>query len=185
MTLSVRDRRAIILGGLALLIILVGHFALIPWINSWTGARAQITEARKELADVQLGLSSILGQRRRLEQAYGPAVNGPLALDAQTARLDLFEAVRETFAAAGFKPSEYRRQRPRALSAVPDVQIVPLEVPGSCNLSQLLKSLIGLRKAKTFVFVDSFSITNDEKKPGTFQINIRVATLARMPKVSS
>ncbi|MCK4850207.1 MAG: hypothetical protein KAT11_02595, partial [Phycisphaerae bacterium] len=93
--------------------------------------------------------------------------------------------VKETFSAGGFKPSEYRLQRPRPLSAVPDVQIVPLEVPGQCNLSQLVKSLAGLCKAKTFVFVERLSITNDEKKPGTFKITMVVATLARMPKARS
>ena len=181
MTLSTRDRRAIIVGGLALLIILVGHFALMPWLESWSGARAQIIEARRELNDVQLRVRRILGLRRRLEQIYGPAVNKPLE-DLDAARLSLFKTVQETFRAGGFKPSEYRLQRPRVLSAVPGVQIVPLEVPGQCNLSQLVKSLAGLCKAKTFVFVERFSIDNDEKKPGTFKVTMVVATLARMPK---
>ena len=136
------------------------------------------------MADVQSALSSILVQHSRLEQAYGPAVNWLLPEDAQTARLKLFEAVKETFTAAGFKPSEYKPKRARPLPKVPDVQIVPLEVPGKCNLAQLLKSINGLRKAKTFVFVDSFRITNDEKKPGTFTVTIVVATLARIPKAS-
>ncbi len=185
MTLSTRDRRAIILGGLGLLIIFAGYFALVPWINSWSSARAQITEARGQLDEVQRRVRRILGLRRRLEQIYGPAVNEPLEQDVQTAQLKLLETVKETFSAGGFKPSEYRLQRPRPLSAVPDVQIVPLEVPGQCNLSQLVKSLAGLCKAKTFVFVERLSITNDEKKPGTFKITMVVATLARMPKARS
>ena len=186
MTLSPRDRRAIILGGLGLLIIFAAYFGLLPWINSWTAARAQITEARTQLDDAKSNMRRILGLRRRLEQIYGPAVNEPLEQNVQTAQLKLLETVKETFSAGGFKLSEYRRQRPRPLSAVPDVQIVPLEVTGQCNLSQLVKSLAGLSKAKTFVFVERFSITNDEKKPGTLKVtSMVVATLARMPKARS
>ena len=127
-------------------------------------------------------VQQILSQRRRLEQRYGPAINKPLEEDVQTAQLKLLETVKETFAAGGFKPDEYRLQRPRALSEVPGVLIVPLEVPGKCNISQLTKSLAGLCKAKTFVFVERFSIANDEKKPGKLTVTITLATLARMPK---
>ncbi|MCK4850701.1 MAG: hypothetical protein KAT11_05075, partial [Phycisphaerae bacterium] len=63
MTLSTRDRRAIILGGLGLLIIFAGYFALVPWINSWSSARAQITEARGQLDEVQRRVRRILGLR--------------------------------------------------------------------------------------------------------------------------
>lgn len=185
MTLSTRDRRAIIFGGLGLLIVFAGYFVLVPWIDSWSIARAQISEARGQLKDVQLDVQRILGLRRRLAKIYGPAVNMPLEEDVQTAQLKLLETVKETFSAGGFKPSEYRLQRPRALSAVPGVQIVPLEMPGKCNLSQLTKSLAGLCKAKTFVFVERFSIANDEKKPGTLTVTITLATLARMPKAGS
>ena len=185
MTLSTRDRRALILGVLGLGILLAGYYVLMPWLDSWGSARAQISEARSELADVQMRVQRILGLRRRLAKTYGPAVNMPLEEDVQTAQLNLSEAVRETFAGAGFKPTEYRRQRPRALSGVPGVQIVSLEVPGQCNLSQLTKSLAGLSKAKTFVFVERFSIANDEKKPGKLTVTITLATLARMPKASS
>lgn len=185
MTLSTRDRRAIIVGGLGLGIIFAGYFVLMPWFDSWSSARAQVSEARDQLADVQMRVQRILGLRRRLVKTYGPAANMPLEEDVQTAQLKLLETAKETFSAGGFKPSEYRLQRPRALSEVPGVQIVPLEVPGKCNLSQLTKSLAGLCKAKTFVFVDSFSIANDEKKPGNLTVTITLATLARTPKARS
>lgn len=185
MTFSPRDRRAIILGGLALLIVFAGRFVLMPWIDSWATARIQIKQNRTKLNKIQSDIGEILSLRRSLEKTYGSAVNEPIEQDLQTAQLKLLETVKETLSAAGFKPSEYRPQRPRPLSDVPNVQIVPLEVPGSCNLSQLLKSLNALRQAKTFVFVDSFRITNDEKKPGTFKITMVLATLAQIPKAGS
>lgn len=182
MTLSARDRRAIVFGGLALGIIFAGHFVLRPWIDDWADTRAQIVEDRKELADVQERLSDILGQRRRLEQRFGPAANEPLE-DLQTAKLSLLKAAQEVLSAGGFKASEYRPQRPRqALPKMPEVQIVALELPGQCNFAQLVKSLAGLRKAKTLVFVEKFSITNDEKKPGKLTATITLATLAQKPK---
>ncbi len=181
MTLSARDRKAIIFGGLALGIIFAGHFVLRPWINDWADTRAQIVEDRKELAHVQERLSDILGQRRRLEKRFGPAANEPLE-DVQTAKLSLFKAAQEVLSAGGLKPGEYRPQRPRAVPKIPEVQIVALEVPGQCDFGQLLKSLAGLRKAKTLVFVEKFSITNDEKKPGKLTVTITLATLAQKPK---
>ena len=146
--------------------------------------RARITEAQKELTDIKLRLSRILVQRHRLEQAFGPGANQPLE-DIQTAKLSLYKVAEKVLSAGGFKPTDYRPQRARALSTVPNVQIVALEVPGQCNFQQLVKSLAGLRKAKTLVFVDSFRITNDEKKPGKLTVTITLATLAKTPKAPS
>ena len=68
---------------------------------------------------------------------------------------------------------------------MPNVQIVALEVPGQCNFEQLVKSIAGLRKAKTLVFVDAWRITNNEKKPGKLTVTITLATLAKTPKAPS
>ena len=184
MTLTARDRKAIIRGSVALLIILTGKFAIIPWLDSWIAARERISRDSDTLNDVRLRVRRILGQRRLLKKTYGPAVVEPLQ-DLQDAKFSLLQAAQEIFAAGGFKANDYRLQRPRPLPQVPDVQILPIEIPGQCNLAQLLKSLSNLANAKTLIFVDKFSITNDEKKPGKLKVNITLATLARMPKASS
>ncbi len=187
MTITAGDRKTIILGGLALGIIFAGYFVLMPWLDSWSMARAEISESRKQLGDIQVKVQRILSQRQRLKQRYGPGINRPLEDDVETAQLKLLKTVKEAFAAGGFKPNEYRLQRPRALAlkSVSGIQVVPLEVPGKCNISQLTKSLAELSKAKTFVFVERFTISNDEKKPGQLEVTITVATLARITKAGS
>ena len=184
MRLSPRDRRAMLLGAAVLLIILAGRLAVIPWIDNWSGTRKEIVENRSQLDDIQRQIRRVLWQRQRLEEAYGPAVNKPLG-NRQSAQVNLFKAVQDVFKAGGVKLTDYQPQRSRPLPEVPGVEIVPLQIRGKCNLSQLTKCFAGMRNGETLIIVDSFSVANDEKKPGELEITMMVATLAEQEKVKS
>lgn len=181
MTLAVRDRRAILLGAVGLLIILAGHFAVIPWIDSWKDARKAIAATRVELGKAQDQIRKVLGQRRRLEEIYGPAVNKALK-NRQSAQVSLIKAVQDVFKTGGCKLTGYQPQRCRSLAAVPDVELVPLQIRAKCQLPQLVKCLAGMQKSETLILVDWFSVTNNEKKPGELEITMMVATLAEKEK---
>lgn len=184
MTLSPRDRRAILLGTAALLIILAARFLVIPWLDSWRSARDEMTNVRSQLNVIQRQVRRVLWQRQRLEEIYGPAVKKPLE-DRQTAQLSLIKAVQDVFKAGGVKLTDYQPQRPRTLKEIPDVQIVPLQIRGKCKLSQLTKCFVAMRDGQTLIIVESFSVTNNEKKPGELEITMIVSTLAEQEKAKS
>ena len=184
MTLSPRDRRAILFGAVALLIILATRLLVMPWIDSWRTARDEMAISRKQLNDIQKQMQRVLWQRQRLEEIYGPAVKNDLE-DRQTAQLALIKAVQDVFKTAGIKLTDYQPQRARTLKEIPDVQFVPLQIRGKCKLPQLTKCFVTMRDNKTLIIVESFSITNNEKKPGELEISMIVSTLAEQEKAKS
>ncbi|MDY7011004.1 MAG: GspMb/PilO family protein [Planctomycetota bacterium] len=184
MTLSPRDRRALLLGAAGLVVICAAHFAVIPWVESWTAAREQIVANQQQLRDQERLIRSVLGQQRRLMETYGLAVNNQLE-DLETARVSLFKEVQEVLKTSDFKLTDYQPRPPRILREISGVEIVPLQVRGKCQLPQLVKCLSGMRKADTLVIVDRISVTNDEKKPGQLEVTMVLATLAEQKKEGS
>ena len=183
MNFSTRDRRAILFGFFTLLIILAAHFVLFPRIDDWSANRRRISSCTRELRNLKVDISRVLGQRRRLERTFGPAAVQPLE-DVQTAGINLLQAAQDAFAASGFKANEYRLQNARALPDLPGVQFVPLEVPGECDLPKLLKLLSALPKAKTLIFLEDLKISNEDKS-GKLKVTVTLATLALTPKADS
>lgn len=183
MNFSARDRRAIVFGFFALLLILVAYYGLFPLVDNWTDARQQISSSGRDLKNLEVDVRRVLSQRRRLGRTFGPAVLESLE-DVQTAQFNLLQGAQEAFAADGFKANDYRLQRPRALPDIPGVQFVSLEVPGECDLPKLLKLFSSLPKAKTLIFVEDFSIANEDKS-GKLKVTVTLATLALTPKADS
>ncbi len=184
MTLSPRDRRALLLGAAGLMVICAARFVVIPWTDSWAAAREQIVTNQQQLGELERSIRRVLGQQGRLAETYGPAVNNPLQ-DLETARISLFKEVQEVLKTAGFTPTDYQPRPCRPLREIPGVEIVPLQVRGKCKLPQLAKCLDGMRKADTLVIVDRLSVANDEKKPGQLEVTMVLATLAEQRKAGS
>ncbi len=178
MTFSPRDRRAIIIGVVALLVLVAVRLVAVPWIDSWREARDEMAQARTQLNDIQKQVHRVLWQRNRLEEVYGPAVTKPLE-DRQAAQLSLIKAVQDVFKAGGVKLTDYQPQRARTLKDIPNVEVVPLQIRGKCNLSQLTKCFVAMRTGQKLIIVESFSVTNNEKKPGELELTMIVSTLAQ------
>jgi len=178
MNLSPRDRRAIVLGAGVLAAVLVVKCAVIPWIDSWTSAREDIGSANAELARLRGRILHVLTQRKHLEELYGRAASKPPE-DLKTAKLNLLAAAQDILKSSGFQATGgYMPQPGRPVRSVPGMELVALEVRGKCKLPQLAKCLAAMQKAKTLIFVDRLTATNDEKKPGQLEVRLVLATLA-------
>jgi len=184
MTLSSRDRRALILGAGFLGTIFVFNFVLMPLFDSWSIARQRADDARGELDKIESRLRRVVGQRKRLARIYGAAVNAPLQ-DAETAQANLFEVAQDVLKAGGFKDPVYQFQPARPVRDVPGVEHVPLQIRGKCMLQQLTRCLAGMRKAPSLVIVDRLTITNDLKKPGQLTVTLVLGTLATTERSES
>ena len=177
MTLTPRDRRALILGVVALAVLVVARWFIVPWVDDWCGARDRIATLGITLNQRERAVGRILAQRGRLAGAYGPAINEPLQ-GVDEAQISLFQVALDVLAANGFGLTDYQPQRGRRLKEIPGVEYVPLQVRGTCKLPQLAKCLAALRGAKTLVFVDRVVVANTEKKPGNLEVTLVLATLA-------
>ena len=177
MTLSKRDRRALILGSCGLAILLIVRFAVMPWTDHWLDVRDQTAVARAEIAHLEQKVTKIVLQRARTAKAYGPGANRKVG-DVETERMNLLKAVQKVCQTAGFAPTDYPPQVTRPLRSVPDMVIVRIQLQGKCKLPQLVKCLAGLRKAETLVFAERVTAVNSAKKPGELDITLVLATLA-------
>ena len=140
MTLSPRDRRAILLGAVGLLIILAGRFVLLPWIDSWKDARRSIAEARVELGEAERQIYRVLGQRRRLEKIYGPAVNKALD-NRQSAQVKLIEGVQEVFKTGFFRCSDRNKH---IFSTVISLKAADTPLSFFCSASVFVSALLSV-----------------------------------------
>lgn len=182
MTLSDKDKRAIRIGAIALGIILVARFLLIPWMDSWFDARRRIATADEQLERLQKPIRRALGLQKHLERLYGPGVNRPCQ-DIEAAKLSLMKVAGQLAKFGGMQPSSNVPQRGRSLANVPGVEIVLLQIRGKCDFPQFSKTLAALMKSETLVFVERLSLTNDQKKPGQLDVTLVLATLAERGEV--
>ena len=153
---------------------------LAPLWNSWRGAREDIAVYGRQLDELGRKTRRALGQRKRLAERYGPAVNKPLS-DLQTAQRELFGTTEKVLKSNGFGVTgNYDPQQPRRVRDIPgrDVYWLLLRVRGKCKQAQLSKCLAGLRTADTPVIVDRLTVKNNAKKPGELEVTMMLGTLA-------
>lgn len=178
LNLSPRDRRAMVLGLVALGAIAVARFALIPFVDSWLAARDQLRADRQAAGEVQVRLARAIGQQGRLANRYGPAVGKGLQ-DVESARMSLFSAVQQVTTSSGLKPEVYQPLPDRAIRELPGVRLVPLEVRGKCQADQVVACLAALARSDTLLLVDRLAVTGDDKGSGQVEVTMVLATLAR------
>ncbi|MBN1554201.1 MAG: type II secretion system protein M [Phycisphaerae bacterium] len=179
--LSSRDRRAVLIGGIALGAIVLMRLTIIPFADSWADARNRSRTNGEELTQLNRSLRRAVGQRERLARKYGPGIRQSL-VNEQAAAMNLFQSAKDVFSAGGIRLTEYQPQRSRPVREIPNVSLVTLQVKGQGDLPKLAKCLHQMTRAKNLMFVQSMNITNNEKQPGQLDVTLLLATLAEMKK---
>lgn len=177
MKLSPRDRRAILfcvvaVGGIALV-----HSALLPWLDGWGEVRDGLAAADRQLHDAESKARRLSRQRRRLEEAYGPAAEAKLD-DAEPARAKFMKAAVEGLGQAGLQVKSVQPAAPQPLREVPGASLISLEVQAAGQMPQLVKWLDGLRSAPTLTLVDRLGVTATPQAPGNLNLTFVLSTLA-------
>lgn len=177
MSLSRKDRRAVIFGGIGLLVICMANYVILPWWDGWMDVRKQIGKDRQQVDQMEVKVCRVLGQRRRLADRYGQGVNAPLK-DVENARVTLYEEAQKVFSRNQFAVENYQPQMCKSLKDVPGVHVVPLQVRGKCRDMQLYQCLAKLCEAQSLIFVDRLIVTNPERRQGNLDVTIVLSTLA-------
>jgi hypothetical protein len=179
MNLTPRDRRAVLLGSIALAAILVVRFAVVPWWDSWRQARDRTEACRAQLTRLGVDLSKLASYQDTAVKLYGPSVLEPLK-PSEAARIAFTKTVQDVLRAGGINFESITPQPSRDVPDLPDdVELLPLQVKGKCEVAQLAKCLAGMPKATMPVIVDRIQVTNSPTKPGQLEVTMVLATLAQ------
>ncbi len=176
--LTPRDRRAILLGAGALVLVVLVRWVLVPWGMSWQQARQDIGIARAQLAGLENQVRRHLSQRERLTAMYGSAVAKPLE-DVEPATLRFVEAVQGVMGRSGMRDPAYQPQQARGVPGAPGVEMVTLRMTGRCQLPQLARCLAELRQADSLIVVDSLVASGDPRQQGQVEVTMLLSTPAR------
>ncbi len=178
MTLSPRDRRAVILGGAALAALAIGYWVVVPWLGDWADARDSIGVGRARLEEVESKLRRLAGQRERLAEAFGPGACRPLE-GVEATRIGFLKTVQDACRSAGIGELNCQPQPTRPLRELPEAQLVSIQVSGKCQIGQLARCLAALRACERVTLVDRLVAAGNERQPGQLEVTLVLATLAR------
>ena len=176
--MSTRDRRAVVIGTVALAAILIVKFAVLPWIDHWRDARDRIDQARATLTEYENKSTRLTNLQRRLAQTYGQAVEQPLD-DVKATKIGFHKVVQDLLTAGGFRLESMQPQAVRSIrKQVPGVALLPVRVVGKCQMQQLAKCLAEVRKAARLILVERIDVSSDPKKPTELSVTMVLATPA-------
>ena len=114
MNLSIRDKRAIKIGGGGLAAVAVLAFIVIPICRAGTRTARPYSRLRgRRSKSKSAQMDQLLHQQARLKKQYGSAATHPVVSDAQKAHRNLYEATQDVLKASGLQVTAYEPQRPR------------------------------------------------------------------------
>ena len=172
--LTAKDIRALKLGGVAAVVILI--FVLgSEWRGSWAKAKSKSAELKKKLnvIDVdrikQAGLTTIV-----------PVFEMPKVEDEQSF---LFrDKLSEQFKKAGIKNKPLQVQTSRK-SPKQGYHMLFVKTSAKCRFTQVLDFLARLNENPYLVGIEEFKIKKtDPKKPQEMELDLTVSTLVRLTK---
>ena len=181
MTITERDRRTLIVGGIILAVMLVTYFGVIPFAGSWAEARQLIAAARAELTLHEHRTISQSVRHARLAEHFGRGVDAPLpSLD--EARLSLVNDVEAALKAANVEIENVAPQPGRPLRDAGHITRLAVSVDTTCDLADLARALARLEAAERLILVERINASAVENRPGRVSASLTLATLARTPE---
>lgn len=171
--LNPRDRRAIKLGLLGVVIVVALMFGL-DWLERWREVRNSIARSREQFMAISLPAE----QREKLLSAV-PAFEMPKPVEKQQFlfRAELNKQLKE----AGIKTKPLKFL-PTTKSTVPGYKLLYIQCSGEGEIDKILDLFVNLKKNPYLVAVEEFVMkktdTKDEKSR-KFELNLKVSTFVK------
>lgn len=177
MTLSPRDRRAIVGGGLLLLITLGAWYGLMPAWERWRAARELAIAQETSLESLTARLDRCDAMMDRLAGKFGPAVRRPVA-GVEAVRAALPDEVQAMLGRAGVEYQSIELQSVQRLREAPGLTLVSVRVSATANPNAVAKLLALAAEADRVLLVDRLEMSRGER-PDRWTLSVVFATPAR------
>ena len=155
--MSGRDRRALILGVLAIGVVVLYRLALSPAIATWQQERADAAEQVALLEELETKLDRRAQILRRLEPRFGPGVREALRPASET-QIAFPRTVQEAIARGGGSATQVEVQGLRRIRSLPGVELLSLRVRLDCPADAIPQVLQQLQQAALPVIIESMSL---------------------------
>ena len=172
MKLSERDRRALIIGAMCAVGILVFAFGT-KWVGHWAEVRKSVAEKRATLASVQVERA----QQERL-MSIVPVFEDPNEEEEQKDRFR--EKFDEQLKKAGFKRgAPIRVLRAKRAQAGTGYRVLGLQTRGECKFQQILDLLTNIYENPYLVGIEEMRMECDPKNRRKFKLDLTVSTFVK------
>ncbi len=162
-TMSRRDKRALLLGGVGAMLILLYAYVVKPWQAEQATLRAKVETQEKLLERIGLSPTAQAKMHQKILAQKVPAFTMPEGEDMQ--RLIFEREFSNLLKKAGVKP----KSMPQFISQgkkIPQLGVKKLKIQGEgkCKFEQALDLLASVYENPHLASVEEFKLTCDEKK---------------------
>ncbi len=176
-SLSDRDRRAVFLGTVGLVGIVLYLFVGLPLFEDWSCVRDELKMYQDRLENVR---AQSPASKAKIVGLYRTVPFVELAQNEDTQRKLFWDKTYDQLRSAGIRPSS----GPSYISSsrkktVQGSAALRLKFAGSCQYEQLLKFLARLNENPYLVSIEEFSVKSDAQKPGQLNIDMTLETFVR------
>jgi len=155
--ISQSDKRTILFGIGFLLLAALGRFLILPGLNAWGEARAEVDGHSQRVEDLSTQLNRAEAMQRRLVDKLGLAA-GKKPITVDEARVQFPKAVQDALAKGGAAVSSIELQQVRKLREASGWSLVPVRVQASCKGAKIADVLNSFRASQQLIMVDRLSL---------------------------
>ena len=175
-----KDKRALMLGGIGLAVLLFVGYEVLPTVNHWRSVRDQVTLTQTRLTDYEADLRKLQSRNKQLSKIYGQSVYKPLETvdDAKVSYLASLETIVRN---AGIQKPTIKAQPDRPLPGDKNMMLVGMRIQGKCRFPQLMDCLAKISELEHLVVVEQVQMTKTPKN-NNLDVSFIASRIARVDK---
>ncbi|MBN1126853.1 MAG: hypothetical protein JXA82_17740 [Sedimentisphaerales bacterium] len=174
--LSQRDRRALLLGSVAIVVIFIYLFAG-EWLTEWQLVRSDLKEMRVQLKAIEQQAAGKPTARQIATLTAVPKFEMPVKEEEQAVlfRNEFNEQIKQS----GIKAKSLDYLASKKITGVGGYKTLRLQCKSRCNLSQVLDLLGNLNNNPYLVGVEEIQIRPDQRNRQEVDLTLTVSTFAK------
>jgi len=169
--LSERDKRALKIGAVAAVAILVFYFGA-KWVGDWREVRKSLAVKRAKLEVINMDKAKRVGLL-----SIVPVFEMPQSEEKQ--KFLFRDKFNEQLKKAGIKSKPLQVLSPMKLKGQSEYKLLRLKCSGKCNFGQVLDLLANLKDNPYLVGIEEFKISCNPEKRKEFQLDLTVSTFVK------
>ncbi len=178
MSMSSRDRRAVLIGSVLLGVALLLRFVLLPSYEQWREMREAVVAHEAMLSDVERRLDRRDAMITRLLGKYGDAIEKEL-LDVDAVRVAFPASIQKALKQSGVNVQSIDVQAVRRVRSVSGVSMISLRVQATCEPNAVGKMIEKLTHTEQITVIERLDVTMEKSgQRNKWAVGLVVATPA-------